>query len=50
MQFLQEELKVKNHLLERTMKSKKIYYSTTFPARNQIESQTQIISDEKNAA
>ena len=45
--FLREELKVKNHLLEITITSKKIDSSTIYPSRQQIDSQTQKISDEK---
>ena len=45
--FLREELKVKNHLLELTITSKKIDSSTTYPSSQQIDSQTQKISDEK---
>ena len=48
--FLREELKVKNRLLELTITSKKIESSTTYPSSQQITSQTQKISDEKNAA
>ena len=46
-QFLREELKVKNHLLELTITSKKIDSSTTYPFSQQIDSRTQKISDEK---
>ena len=45
--FLREELKVKNLLLEITITSKKIDSSTIYPSRQQIDSQTQKISDEK---
>ena len=45
--FLREELKVKNHLLELTITSKKIDSSNTYPSSLQIDSQTQKISDEK---
>ena len=45
--FLREELKVKNHLLEITITSKEIDSSTIYPSRQQIDSQTQKISDEK---
>ena len=45
--FLREELKVKNNLLEITITSKKIDSSTIYPSRQQIDSQTQKISDEK---
>ena len=48
--FLREELKVKNHLLELTIASKKIDSSTTYPCSQKIDSQTQKISDEKNSA
>ena len=48
--FLREELKVKNHLLELTITSKKVDSSTTYPSSQQIDSQTQKISDKKNAA
>ena len=41
--FLREELKVKNHLLEITITSKKIDSSTICPSRQQIDSQTQKI-------
>ena len=45
--FLREELKVKNHLLELTITSKKVDSSTTYPSSQKINSQTQKISDEK---
>ena len=45
--FLREELKVKSHLLEITITSKKIDSSTIYPSSQQIDSQTQKISDEK---
>ena len=48
--FLREELKVKIHLLELTIASKKIDSSTTYPCSQKIDSQTQKISDEKNSA
>ena len=49
-QFLREELKFKNHLLEFTITTKKIESSTTYPSSQQIDSQTQKSSDEKNDA
>ena len=45
--FIRQELKVKNHLLELTITSKKVDSSTTYPSSQQIDSQTQKISDEK---
>ena len=45
--FLREELKVKNYLLEITITLKKIDSSTIYPSSQQIDSQTQKISDEK---
>ena len=45
--FFREELKVKNHLLELTITSKKVDSSTTYPSSQKINSQTQKISDEK---
>ena len=46
-QFLWEELKVKSHLVELTITSKKIDYSTTNPSSQQIGHHTQNISDKK---
>ena len=40
-------MKVKNHLLKITITSKKIDSSTIYPSRQQIDSQTQKISNEK---
>ena len=47
LQSLREEMKVKNHLLELTITSKKIDSSTTYPSSQQIGHHTQKISDEK---
>ena len=41
MQFLREELKVKNHPLELTITSKKVESSNTYPLRQQIGHYTQ---------
>ena len=46
-QFLREELKVKNHLVELTITSKKIGSSATYPSSQQISLHTQKISNEK---
>ena len=45
--FLREELKVKNHLLELTITSKKIDSNTTYPSSQKIGHHSQKISDEK---
>ena len=45
--LLREELKVKNHLLELTIILKKTDSGITYHSSQQIDSQTQKISDEK---
>ena len=50
MQFLREDLKVKNHILELTITSKNIKSNTTYPSSQQIGYHTQKISDEKKDA
>ena len=46
-EFLREELRVKNHLLELSVTSKEIDFSTTYPFSQQIRHHTQKISDKK---
>ena len=46
-QFVREEVKVKNQLLELTITSKKFVSSTTYPSSQQIRHHTKKISEEK---
>ena len=46
-QFIPEEMKIKNHLVEFTITSKKIDSSTIYPSSKQTGHHTQKISDER---